>query len=199
MNNFEEEVQYFMELVYNNIQEARKRKKGSNEAEEAILNCISISKDGQSLFVYNMDKDYCYELLKKDIEEYNYKNYRTKALALYYIGRLLEYLKKEITFEELAGIYEETKPVVKNIIQQKDNIMDQLKLLHKNRNIPEVQEYIDKLYNGKYASKYLKYLIDKYYYDKKKLIRPKKNGLETEFKMLLHWKDNEICVSKEEY
>lgn len=199
MYNFEEEVQYFTELVFNNIQEARKRKKGSSEAEEAILNCISISKDGQSIFVYNLDKDYCYELLKNDIEKYNYKNYRTKALALYYIGRLLEYLKKEITFEELAGIYEETKPVVKNIIQQKDNIMDQLKLLRRNRNIPEVQEYIDNLYNYKYASEYLKYLIDRYYYGKKKLIRPKKNGLETDFKMLLHWKDNEICVSKEEF
>lgn len=199
MNTFEEEVQYFTELVYNNIQEAKKRKNKKALAEEAILNCISISKDGQSLFVYNMDKDYCYELLKKDIEEYNYKNYRTKALALYYIGRLIEYLKKEMTFEELAGIYEETKPVVKNIIEQKNNISEQLRLLRKNRNIPEVQEYIDKLYNGKYASKYLKYLIDKYYYGKKNLIRPKKNGLEADFKMLLQWKDNEICVSKEEF
>lgn len=185
MNTFEDEVQYFTELVFNNIQEARKRKKGSSEAEEAILNCISISKDGQSIFVYNMDKDYCYELLKKDIEEYNYKNYRTKALALYYIGRLIEYLKKEMTFEELAGIYEETKPVVKNIIEQKNNISEQLRLLRKNRNIPEVQEYIDKMYNNKLASEYLKYLIDKYYYGKKNLIKPKKNDLETEFKMLL--------------
>ncbi len=185
MNNFEDEVQYFTELVFNNIQEARNRKKGSKEAEETILNCISISKDGQSIFVYNLDKDYCYELLKKDIEEYNYKNYRTKALALYYIGRLLGYLKKEITFEELAGIYEETKPVVKNLIQQKDNIMDQLKLLRKNNDIPEVQEYIDKTYNGKFASEYLKYLIDKYYYGKKNLIKPNKTGFETDFKMLL--------------
>ncbi len=186
MDNFEEEVQYFTELVYNNIQEARKRKNKKALAEEAILNCISVSKDGQSIFVYNMDKDYCYELLKKDIEKYNYKNYRTKALALYYIGRLIEYLKKEITFEELAGIYEETKPVVKNLIQQKDNMMDQLILLGKNKDIPEVQEYIDKIYNYKLASKYTKYLIDKYYYGKKNLIRPQKNGLERMYKMLLH-------------
>lgn len=185
MDNFEEEVQYFTELVYNNIQEAKNRKKGSEEAEEAILNCISVSKDGQSMFVYNMDKDYCYELLKKDIEKYNYKNYRTKALALYYVGRLIEYLKKEMTFEELAGIYEETKPVVKNIIEQKNNISEQLQLLRKNRNIPEVQEYIDNLYNYKYASEYLKYLIDRYYYGKKNLIRPEKNDLEKMFKMLL--------------
>ncbi len=177
MDNFEEEVQYFTELVYNNIQEAKKRKNKKALAEETILNCISVSKDGQSIFVY--------ELLKKDIEKYNYKNYRTKALALYYIGRLIEYLKKEMTFEELAGIQEETKPVVKNLIQQKDNIMDQLKLLRKNKDIPEVQEYIDKTYNGKFASEYLKYLIDKYYYGKKNLIKPKKNGLETDFKMIL--------------
>lgn len=63
MINFEEEVQYFTELVYNNIQDAKKRKKQKALAEEAILNCISISKDGQSIFVYNMDKNYCYELL----------------------------------------------------------------------------------------------------------------------------------------
>lgn len=80
MDNFEEEVQYFTELVYNNIQEAKKRKNKKALAEETILNCISVSKDGQSIFVYNMDKDYCYELLKKDIEKYNYKNYRTHIL-----------------------------------------------------------------------------------------------------------------------
>lgn len=182
MNNFEEEVQYFVDLISNNIQEARKGKK---DKEEAVWNCISVDKDGKSVFVFNLDKNYCYELVKKDIAEYRFNNKVTKYLALYYIGKLTSFLNKEMTVNEFAGIYEETKPVVKNIIQQKDNIMDQLKLLRRNRNIPEVQEYIDKLYNGKYASKYLKYLIDKYYYGKKNLIRPKKNGLETEFKMLL--------------
>ena len=157
MDTFEEEVQYFVDLISNNIQEARS---GKRDKEEAVWNCISVNKDGKSVFVYNLDKDYCYELVKKDIAEYHFNNKVTKYLALYYI--------------------------VKNIIQQKNNIMDQLKLLRRNRNIPEVREYIDKLYNGKYASKYLKYLIDKYYYGKKNLIRPKKNGLEIEFKMLLH-------------
>ena len=33
----------------------------------------------------------------------------------------------------------------------------------------------------------MKYLIDKYYYNKKDLVRPEKNGLEKEFKMLLRW------------
>lgn len=182
MDNFEEEVQYFTELVTNNIQEAKSKKKGK---EEAVLNCINLSKNGQSVVVFNLDKDYCYELLKKDIEECNFKHEGTKYLALYYIGRLTQYLNNEMTFEEFADIQEKTKPIVKNIIQQKNNISEQLKLLRRNRSIPEVQEYIDKMYNGKYASEYLKYLIDKYYYGKKNLIKPKKNGLETEFKLLL--------------
>lgn len=182
MDTFEEEVQYFVDLISNNIQEARR---GKRDKEEAVWNCISVNKDGKSVFVYNLDKDYCYELVKKDIAEYHFNNKVTKYLALYYIGKLTSFFNKEITVNEFAGIREETKPIVKNIIQQKDNIMDQLKLLRRNRNIPEVQEYIDKLYNGKYASEYLKYLIDKYYYGKKNLIKPKKNGLETEFKMLL--------------
>ena len=97
----------------------------------------------------------------------------------------LRYLNKETTLKEFLNIQEETNPVVKNIIQQKNNISEQLRLLRKYRNIPEVQEYIDKIYNDKFTSKYLKYLIDKYYYGKKNLIKPKKNGLETEFKMLL--------------
>lgn len=182
MDNFEKEVQYFVDLISNNIQEARKGKK---DKEEAILNCINLNKDGQSVFVYNLDKDYCYELFKKDIQEYNFKHEVTKYSALYYIGKLTRYLNKEMTVDEFVGIQEETKPVVKNIIQQKNNISEQLKLLRRNKDIPEVQEYIDKLYNDKLASKYLKYLIDRYYYGKKNLIKPKKNGLETDFKMLL--------------
>lgn len=182
MYNFEEEVQYFVDLIIKNIQEAKNKKM---DQEEAILNCINLSKDGQSVVVFNLDKDYCYELLKKDIEQYNFKNEATKYLALYYINKLLRYLKKEMTLNEFLDIQEETKPVVKNIIQQKNNISEQLRLLRKNRNIPEVQEYIDKIYNDKRTSKYLKYLIDKYYYGKKDLLKPKKNDLETDFKMLL--------------
>lgn len=182
MNNFEDEVQYFVDLILNNIQEARSRK---TNKEEAVWNCISVDKDGKSVFVFNLDKNYCYELVKKDIAEYHFNNKVTKYLALYYIGKLTSFFNKEMTVNEFAGIRGETKPVVKNIIQQKNNISEQLRLLRKYKNIPEVQEYIDNLYNYKYASEYLKYLIDKYYYGKKDLIRPKKNGLETEFKMLL--------------
>lgn len=182
MDNFEEEVQYFVDLIVNNIQEARS---GKRDKEEAVWNCINVSKDGQSVVVFNLDKDYCYEILKKDIEAYNFKSYLTKYLAIYYIDKLTNLLNKKMTVDEFVGIREETKPVVKNLIQQKDNIMDQLKLLSRNKDIPEVQEYIDKLYNHKFASEYVKYLIDTYYYGKKGLKRPEKNGLERMHKMLL--------------
>ncbi len=74
---------------------------------------------------------------------------------------------------------------VKNILIQKNNIYEQLKLLRENKEIPEVQKYIDNIYNDKYTSDYVKYLIDKYYYNKKDLIKPEKNGLENMGKILL--------------
>lgn len=182
MDNFEEEVFYFVSLVLKNIQKAATRKK---RKDEMVFFNLDIRKDGQEVAIFNQEKDYVYTILKKDIEEFNFKRYLIKDMALRYIEKLTKYANKEMTFEEFAELPEETKPVVKNIIEQKNNISEQLRLLRRNRNIPEVQEYIDKMYNGKYASEYLKYLIDRYYYGKKNLIRPKKNDLETDFKMLL--------------
>lgn len=182
MNNFEEEVQYFLDLVINNINKAKDKKGGKVQT---IFNGLNVSKDGKGILVYNFEKEYGYELWKKDIENFNFKQYLTKHLALYYIDKLYKYSNKEITFNEFANIPEETNPVVKKLLQQKDNIMDQLKLLRRNRNIPEVQEYINCLYTDTYASDYIKYLIDRYYYNKKHLVKPKKNGLEKTHKILL--------------
>lgn len=182
MDNFEEEVFYFVNLVLKNIQKAATRKK---RKDEMVFFNLDIRKDGQEVAIFNQEKDYVYTILTKDIEEFNFKRYPIKDMALRYIEKLTKYASNQITFEEFAELPEETKPVVKNILEQKNNISEQLKLLRKNRNIPEVQEYIDKLYNHKTVSEYLKYLIDKYYYGKKNLIKPQKNGLEAEFKMLL--------------
>ena len=149
MKNFEEEVQYFIDLIFNNIQLA-KTKKGKKAREEAIFHNINVKLDGKEIAVWDMEKDYGYILSKKEIEDFNFKMYLTKHLALYYLDILTKYQNNEITFEELAGIKEETKPVVKNIIEQKKNISEQLRLLRSNRNIPEVQEYIDKIYRTSY-------------------------------------------------
>lgn len=183
MNNFEEEVRYFTELVFNNIQQAKKKENGRFEI---VFFNINIRLDGKEVFVYNQEKDEVYQILTKDIEDMNFETDVTKQLALYYIDKLTKYNNNIISFEELAGISKEDKPEIKKLINQKNNISEQLRLLRKHRDNSEVQEYIDGIYNDKFTSKYVKYLIDKYYYNKKDLIKPEKNGLEKMHKMLLH-------------
>ena len=78
-----------------------------------------------------------------------------------------------------------TPKVVTNILKQKNNISEQLILLRKNKDITEVQDYIDNVYDYKYTSEYTKYLIDRYYYDIKGLIRPEKKYSDKMFKLLL--------------
>lgn len=78
-----------------------------------------------------------------------------------------------------------TPKVVTNILKQKNNISEQLILLRKNKDISEVQNYIDNIYDHENTSTYTKYLIDRYYYDIKGLIRPEKNYSDKMFKLLL--------------
>ena len=185
MNSFEEEIIYFNNLVFNNIQLAKVRK-GKKAQFEAVFFNVNVRLDGEEIALYNQEQDTFCTILKKDIEDFNFKLYLTKHLALYYMNQLTRYSNNEITFEEFAEIKEETKPVIKELLKQKNNVSEQLKLLRSHRNFPEVQEYIDKVYNDKFTTEYIIYLIDRYYYNKKNLIRPKKTGLEAMFKVLLH-------------
>ena len=179
--NFEENVYYFTELVFNNIQSAKTKK---NKRKEVFRN-LKVKPKENKIIVYNKEKKYSFILQTKQIKEYDFKQYLTKFIALYYIDDLNEYLENKITFEELAGIKKEPPQVVKDILKQKNNISEQLILLRKNRNIAEVQEYIDFIYDYKYTGAYTKYLIDRYYYDIKGLIKPKKNCVERMFKLSL--------------
>ena len=182
MDSFEEEVNYFIYLVSNNIQKAKTLKKGIFEM---VFYNLNIRLDGQEIAIYNEEKDVFYNLFTKDIQKFSFEHYLAKHLALNYIDLLTKYNNNKITFEEVANIPKETKPTVKSILQQADNVMDQLKLLCKNNDILEVQEYVSHIYNDKFASDYIKYLIDRYYYNKKGLIQPKKNGLENMGKIKL--------------
>lgn len=205
MEKFEEEVFYFTSLVTANIQTAKDKK---GEKFQTVFNCLKMSEDGQSVDIYRKNderlwylndifnpgsekEEYAYELEKKEIENYQPINSETweltKVLALRYIDKLDKYNRKKITFEELAEIKEPVPEVVKNLLKQKNNISEQLKLLYCNRNIPEVQKYIEDMYKEKYLSPYMKYMIDKYYYHKKDLVRPEKNGLDNWGKILLRW------------
>jgi len=182
-NNFENEVLYFTELVGNNLQEA----KASKNKLQAVFSNLTV-KNEQEITVFNKEKNYSYTLYKKQIETFDFKNFILQGLAIRYFEQLNDYLNNKITFEELAGIRKEPPLIVKKLLMKKNNVIEQLKLLRKYRQLYEVQTYIYDLYNAKDASPYVKYLIDKYYYNKKGLTRPKKNGLETwGSKMRIHW------------
>lgn len=178
--NFEENVYYFTQLVFNNIQSAKVKKNKRKE----VFSDLKV-KSNEKIIVYNKLKKHSFILETNRIKEFNFKQCLTKVLALYYIEALNKYKESTISFEEFADIKKEAPKVVKKILIQKNNISEQLILLRKNKDIPEVQEYIDDIYDYKYTSAYTKYLIDRYYYDIKGLVRPEKNCLERMFKLLL--------------
>lgn len=179
--NFEENVYYFTELVFNNIQSAKTKKHKRKE----VFKCLKVKPKENKIIVYNKEKKYSFILQVKQINEYDFKQYLIKFIALYYIEDLNKYFDNEISFEELAGIRKEPPKVVKDILKQKNNISEQLILLRRNRDISEVQEYVDYIYDYEHTGAYTKYLIDRYYYDIKGLIKPKKNCVERMFKLLL--------------
>ena len=181
-NNFEKEVHYFIELVFNNIHSAKTKK----NKKKAVLTNLKVKSNGEKIIVFNKETKYSYTLYKNQIQDFKFKQYLTKCIALMYIDNLTNYLNNKITFEELADIKAEAPPIVKRLLEQKNNISKQLILLRRNRHIAEVQKYIDDLYHHKSATAYLKYLIDRYYYNLKGLTRPEKNCLERIFKLLLH-------------
>ena len=84
-------------------------------------------------------------------------------------------------------INDPNKEFLNNLILSKTNISEQLKILRKYRDREDVQEYIKKIESGKYFNnfKYTKYLIDKYFYGKKDLVKPDKNGIESFGKLQL--------------
>lgn len=181
-NDFEKEVHYFIELVFNNIHSAKTKK----NKKKAVLTNLKVKSNGEKIIVFNKETKYSYTLYKNQIQDFKFKQYLTKCIALIYIDNLTNYLNNKITFEELADIKAEAPPIVKRLLEQKNNISKQLILLRRNRHIAEVQKYIDDLYHHKSATAYLKYLIDRYYYNLKGLTRPEKNCLERTFKLLLH-------------
>ena len=181
-NNFEKEVHYFIELVFNNIHSTKTKK----NKKKAVLTNLKVKSNGEKIIVFNKETKYSYTLYKNQIQDFKFKQYLTKCIAQMYIDNLTNYLNNKITFEELADIKAEAPPIVKRLLEQKNNISKQLILLRRNRHIAEVQKYIDDLYHHKSATAYLKYLIDRYYYNLKSLTRPEKNCLERMFKLLLH-------------
>ena len=71
------------------------------------------------------------------------------------------------------------------LIESKDNISEQLKLLRKHREREDVKEYINSLLENRYVTDYVRYMIDKYYFNNKEAVKVEKNSIERVFKVLL--------------
>lgn len=78
---------------------------------------------------------------------------------------------------------------LKELIESKDNISEQLKLLRKYRDREDVKNYIEELLNNKYVTEYVRYLIDKYYFGNKNAVKKEKNCLEKTFKIILRYEE----------
>lgn len=76
---------------------------------------------------------------------------------------------------------------LKELIEKKDNITEQLKVLRKYRNREDVKEYIDGILKNEYTTDYVKYMIDKYYFANKEAKKASKNCVERMFKVILRY------------
>jgi len=76
---------------------------------------------------------------------------------------------------------------LKELIESKDNISEQLRLLRRYRQREDVQEYIKNLESNKYLTDYVRYMIEKYYYGNKEAQKAEKNCVEKMFKVVLRY------------
>ena len=79
---------------------------------------------------------------------------------------------------------------LKELIESKNNISEQLRVLRKYREREDVKEYIDNLLKNEYVTEYVRYMIDKYYFDNKDAKKAEKNCVEKAFKVILRYEDN---------
>jgi len=76
---------------------------------------------------------------------------------------------------------------LKELIESKDNISEQLRVLRKYRKREDVQKYIDSLLKNEYVTDYVRYMIERYYYGNANAKKAKKNCVEKMFKVILRY------------
>ena len=79
---------------------------------------------------------------------------------------------------------------LKQLIESKDNISEQLRLLRKYRSREDVKKYIDDLLKNEYVTDYVRYMIEKYYFGNKEAKKAEKNCVEKMFKVILRYDNN---------
>ena len=75
---------------------------------------------------------------------------------------------------------------LKELLESKENISEQLRVLRKYRDRKDVQEYISELESE--TTDYVRYLIARYYYGNKNAVKAKKTPPERMFKVILRVK-----------
>ena len=111
MNDFEEKVQYFIELINKNIQLLKTNKPINMSKEEMIFFNVNIRIDRQEIVVYNQEKDLVYDIFVKDIQNFKFKNIN-KSYVLNTISILAKYLNKEMSFKEFMKIFKQEYSIV---------------------------------------------------------------------------------------
>lgn len=82
-------------------------------------------------------------------------------------------------------IYEDGFKFVNELLESKENIIDQLTLLGEYKDRSDVQEYVKRIFDYEYErTDYFKYLFDKYYYGKD-VEEPLKTGYDNCFEYYL--------------
>ena len=104
MNNFEDEVQYFIDLIKNNINLLTSNNLQGISKEEMIFFNWNMSKDGQEVAVYNQEEDMIYIIHTKNIQDFEFK-YVNKDLVLNTISLLTKYINNEISFKNFLHAF----------------------------------------------------------------------------------------------
>lgn len=104
MSDFEEEVQYFINLVCDNIQKASIDKPKNMSKKEMVFFNFNIKLDGQEIVVYNQEKDLIYDISVKQIQNYEFEHI-DKDKVLYIINLLTKYINNEISFNKLLPLF----------------------------------------------------------------------------------------------
>lgn len=92
----EKEVQYFIELVNNNLKRIADKPQGISKEEMLFFNW-SISPQGKEITVYQQEKDELYEIPITNIQ---------KEDVLAFIEAVKQYLRKEVSFQKVINKYQ---------------------------------------------------------------------------------------------
>ncbi len=104
MKDFEEEVNYFINLVYKNIQIVKTNKPNNMSRKEMIFFNFNIRLDGQEIVVYNQDEDLVYDISVKEIQDYKFEHIN-KDLVLNVIDLLTKYINNEISYKNFLQLF----------------------------------------------------------------------------------------------